>query len=241
MLGRGKLFLIPCPLGESASLDSLSPWIEKIITEQQHFIVENEKEARHFIKSICPAKKQSELRLYPLNKYTTALEYYSYLNPCEQGVSVGLISDAGCPGVADPGAVIVALAHEKNIEVIPLVGPSSIVLALMASGLNGQQFMFHGYLPINQKERSLAIKKLERNAYQFQQTQLFIETPYRNISLLKALIQHLQSCTLLCLACDLTLPTQWIRTLPASEWKKIKLDQFHKRPAVFLVNSMSMN
>ena len=241
MLGRGKLFLIPCPLGKGASLDSLSPWIEKIITEQQHFIVENEKEARHFIKSICPAKKQSELRLYPLNKYTTALEYRSYLNPCDQGVSIGLISDAGCPGVADPGAVIVALAHEKNIEVIPLVGPSSIVLALMASGLNGQQFMFHGYLPINQKERSLAIKKLERNAYQFQQTQLFIETPYRNISLLEALIQHLQSGTLLCLACDLTLPTQWIRTLPTSEWKKLKLDQFHKRPAVFLVYPMSTN
>ena len=181
------------------------------------------------------------MRLYPLNKYTTALEYHSYLNPCEQGFSIGLISDAGCPGVADPGAVIVALAHEKNIEVIPLVGPSSIVLALMASGLNGQQFTFHGYLPINQKERSLAIKKLERNAYQFQQTQLFIETPYRNISLLEALIQHLQSGTLLCLACDLTLPTQWIKTLPISQWKKIKLDQFHKRPAVFLVYSMSTN
>ena len=151
------------------------------------------------------AKKQIELVLDPLNKCTTELEYYRYLDVCESGISIGLISDAGCPGIADPGAVVVALAHQKNIQVVPLVGPSSLLMALMASGLNGQQFTFHGYLPIAAKERNQAIKKLERSALQHQQTQLFIETPYRNISLLEALIQQMQPSTLLTLACDLSL------------------------------------
>lgn len=232
---KGDLVLIPCPLGENAPLDSLSERIGEVIQKHQHFIVENEKEARRFIKKICPDKKQDELHFYPLNKYTTELEYRNYLNICEKGVSIGLLSDAGCPGIADPGAVIVNLAHRKDIKVIPLVGPSSPVLALMASGFNGQQFTFHGYLPINNKERSQAIKKLERNAQQYNQTQIFIETPYRNIPLLEALIKNLQGTTLLCMACDLNLPTEWIKTLPVSLWSKRKLESFHKRPAVFIV------
>ena len=233
---NGKLFLIPCPLGDQAPLESLSPQIKTAIEQQQHFIVENEKEARRFIKRICPKKKQNELVLYPLNKYTTELEYRRYLDVCESGISIGLISDAGCPGIADPGAVVVALAHQKNIQVVPLVGPSSLLMALMASGLNGQQFTFHGYLPIAAKERNQAIKKLERSALQHQQTQLFIETPYRNISLLEALIQQMQPSTLLTVACDLSLSSEWIKTYPVQHWKKLKLDSFHKRPSVFLVH-----
>jgi 16S rRNA (cytidine1402-2'-O)-methyltransferase len=214
MTTKGKLFLIPCPLGDLAPLDSLSPQIKTAIEQQQHFIVENEKEARRFIKRISPEKKQNELQLYPLNKYTTELEYRRYLDVCESGTSIGLISDAGCPGIADPGGVIVALAHQKNIQVVPLVG----------------------HLPIAAKERTQAIKKLERAALQNQQTQLFIETPYRNISLLESLIQQLQPSTLLTLACDLSLPTEWIKTYSIQHWKKLKLDSYHKRPAVFLVH-----
>lgn len=233
---KGKLYLIPCPLGPEAPLDSLSPEIADTVSKLQHFIVENEKVARRFIKRICPDKKQNELHLYPLNKFTAPQEYALYLEECEAGMPIGLISDAGCPGIADPGANIVAMAHRKNIAVLPLVGPSSLLLALMASGLNGQQFTFHGYLPINTKERNTAIKKLERNAQKDHQTQLFIETPYRNIPLLEALIHQLQPDTLLTFACDLSLPTQWVKTFPVAEWKKVNLEHFHKRPAVFLIH-----
>ena len=228
--------MIPCPLGVEAPLTSLTPDIATIISKLQTFIVENEKVARQFIKRVCPDKKQNDLRLLPLNKFTTPIEYSRYLDSCEIGESVGLISDAGCPGVADPGANIVALAHQKNINVNPLVGPSSLLLALMGSGLNGQQFTFHGYLPIKAKERMTIIKRLERNAQKNNQTQLFIETPYRNIPLLEALIQHLQPDTLLTFACDLSLATQWIKTYSIGQWKNIKLEDFHKRPAVFLLH-----
>ena len=237
MTVKGSLFLLPCPLGNNAPLESLSPDVSKIIAQNNHFIVENEKIARRFIKRICPDKIQSELELFPLNKFTSPIEYSRYLDPCEQGVSMGLLSDAGCPGVADPGAVIVALAHRKNIEVVPLVGPSSLLLALMASGMNGQQFAFHGYLPIANRERKQTIKKLERNAIKEGQTQLFIETPYRNIPLLEALIQELQNNTFLTVACDLTLPTQWVKTQTIAQWKRQNLEDFHKRPAVFLVHA----
>lgn len=236
MASKGCLYMIPCPLGSEASLDSMTPEIMATINKLQYFIVENEKAARRFIKHICPEKNQIELKLYPLNKFTAPIAYTRYLDSCEVGVSVGLISDAGCPGVADPGANIVALAHQKNIEIKPLVGPSSLLLALMASGLNGQQFAFHGYLPIKAKDRTAAIKKLERIAQKEDQTQLFIETPYRNIPLLEALIQNLKPDTLLTFACDLTLPTQWVKTYPVSKWKKITLENFHKRPAVFLIH-----
>lgn len=236
MSSKGCLYIIPSLLGDEASLDCMTPEILATINNLQHFIVENEKVARRFIKRISPEKKLSELQLYPLNKYTAPIAYTRYLDNCEIGISVGLISDAGCPGIADPGANIVALAHHKNIEIKPLVGPSSLLLALMAAGLNGQQFAFQGYLPIKSKDRTAAIKKLERIAQKENQTQLFIETPYRNIPLLEALIQHLQPDTLLTFACDLTLPTQWVKTYPVSKWKKIKLENFHKRPAVFLLH-----
>lgn len=152
-----------------------------------------------------------------------------------EGVSVGVISEAGCPGIADPGAEVVKTAHDKNLEVVPLVGPSSILLALMASGMNGQSFAFNGYLPIDKNDRKQALKFFEKRAKEEKQSQLFIETPYRNDKLVEEVLQVLQSDTLLCIACDLTLPTQYIKTMSVAAWKKHKVS-LHKRPAIFIIH-----
>lgn len=157
------------------------------------------------------------------------------IKPCLQGINVGLMSEAGCPGVADPGAVIVKIAHERGIQVVPLVGPSSILLALMASGMNGQSFAFNGYLPIDKSEKKSALKNLEKLSHDKNQSQLFIETPYRNNKLLEDLLQTLQNNTLLCIACDITLPTEYIKTLRVADWKKTKID-LHNRPCIFIIH-----
>ena len=183
---KGKLYMIPQTLGDTSSLDHLSPMVKQTISKLEYFIIENEKAGRRFIKRICPDKKQSELKLRSLNKFTEDYEIPEMLQPCLEGFSVGMISDAGCPGVADPGAVLVSKAHENGIKVVPLVGPSSILLALMGSGMNGQSFAFHGYLPIDKNQRKHIIKSLERESQEKQQTQLFIETPYRNNDMLDA-------------------------------------------------------
>ncbi|MGB1445499.1 MAG: SAM-dependent methyltransferase [Flavobacteriaceae bacterium] len=207
--------------------------IRKTIEPLTHFIVENEKEARRFIKRLIPQKRQEELVLYPLNKFTDPMELQSYLAPLEAGESMGLLSDAGCPGVADPGAVMVKRAHQKGFNVKPLVGPSSLLLALMASGMNGQSFAFNGYLPIDKKDRLRTIKQLEKRSGDFDQTQLFIETPYRNEQFLTDLLRTLSPSTLLCVACDLTLPTEWVYTAPVKAWKNVEI-KLQKRPAIFL-------
>jgi 16S rRNA (cytidine1402-2'-O)-methyltransferase len=204
------------------------------VEEIDHYIVENEKSARRFIKKITPRKSQGQLQIYLLNKYTEPEILPQYLQPCLQGQSVGILSEAGCPGVADPGAVIVRLAHQKGIQVVPLVGPSSIILALMASGLNGQNFAFNGYLPIEPQERKRMIKDLEKRSRELGQTQLFMETPYRNDKLYAELIRTLRPDTLLCIAADLTLRTQWIRTKTISQWKGMA-PGLHKRPAIFAI------
>lgn len=227
------LYLIPCPLGDNAPLEVLPLTARRTIESLNHFVVENEKEARRYIKRISPQKKQDELVLYPLNKFTDPMELQHYLNPMEAGHSMGLLSDAGCPAVADPGAVIVQRAHQKNYRVHPLVGPSSILLALMAAGMNGQSFAFHGYLPIDRKERIRTIKRLEKLSGEMNQTQLFIETPYRNDKLRQDFIKSLSPKTQFCIACDLTLSTEWIKTAPVHQWKNIK-QELHKRPAIFL-------
>ena len=227
------LYLIPCTLGDNAPMEVLPLTVRKIIEPLTHFIVENEKEARHFIKRIAPQKKQDQLVLYPLNKFTDPMELQNYLDPLSAGKSMGLLSDAGCPGVADPGAVMVKRAHRKGFQVRPLVGPSSLLLALMASGMNGQSFAFNGYLPIDKQERLRTIKALEKRSGEYDQTQLFIETPYRNEQFLADLIKALSPHTLLSVACDLTLSTEWIKTAPAKEWKKIEVS-LQKRPAIFL-------
>ena len=232
---KGILYLIPSPLGENAPMEVLPLTVRKVIEEVTHFIVENEKDARRFIKRISPKKDQSLLQLYPLNKFTSPEEILTYLDPILEGITMGVISDAGCPGVADPGAEIVKMAHRKNIVVRPLVGPSSILLALMSSGLNGQNFAFNGYLPIDKSKRQKEIKKLEKKSYDYNQSQLFIETPYRNEQLLQDLLKILDRNTEVCVACDISLPTEYIKTFTVQQWKKIKLD-LHKRPVIFIIH-----
>ena len=178
------LYLIPSPLGEEFQPDIIPPQIKKIIEKINYFIVENEKEARRFIKKISIKKEQSLLKLYPLNKHTSAGAMADYLNPCLAGNDMGLISDAGCPGIADPGAAIVEKAYRLDIKVKPLIGPSSILLAMMSSGLNGQNFAFNGYLPIDKTDRKKAIKALESKSQKINQSQIFMETTYRNEKLL---------------------------------------------------------
>jgi len=230
---KGRLFLIPNRLGEQPPLEVLPLSIRKKITDISHYIVENEKAARAFIKKIVPSKNQSKLNIMLLNKFTQDIEIPEFLTPCHEGIDVGIITDAGCPGIADPGAKVVALAHKQNIKVVPLVGPSSILLALMASGLNGQSFAFHGYLPIDKTECKKVIKTLEKQSAQHNQSQICIETPYRNEQLFNTLIRTLRPSTQLCIGVDLTLTTEYISTKSIEEWKKQTPD-LHKRPAIFI-------
>ncbi|HMK07337.1 MAG TPA: SAM-dependent methyltransferase [Flavobacterium sp.] len=233
----GKLYLIPTTLGESDPIDVLPQTVKRTIDFIDDYIVENEKTARKFIKSIHPEKVQATLRLSTLNKHTEVSEHNKMIQPCLEGKNLGLMSEAGCPGVADPGAVIVKLAHEKGIQVIPLVGPSSILLAMMASGMNGQSFTFNGYLPIDKGEKKSALKNLEKISQDKNQSQLFIETPYRNNKLLEDILQTLQPSTHLCIAADITLPTEYIKTLRIQDWKKVKTD-LHNRPTIFIIHKM---
>lgn len=232
---KGSLYLIPTTLGDNEPLEVLPISIKKTIEQINTYIVENEKTARRFIKKITPKKAQSSLKLFSLNKFTDSIELPRFLEPCNNGIDVGLMSEAGCPGVADPGADIVKLAHLNDIKVIPLVGPSSILMALMSSGMNGQSFAFNGYLPIDKNERKKELKRLERLSFEHKQSQIFIETPYRNNKILEDLCSILEKNTNICVACDITLPTEYIKTLPASEWAKKKVD-LHKRPTIFIIH-----
>lgn len=232
---RGKLYLLPTTLGDNEPLEVLPYSVKKIIEELDHFIVENEKTARRFIKKITPTKSQPSLILYKLDKYAQEIEIQRYLDVCEQGISVGLLSEAGVPAIADPGAEVVKLAHEKGIRVIPMVGPSSIVLAMMASGFNGQNFAFNGYLPIDTTERKKAIKDLERLSKEKKQSQIFIETPYRNEKMFADLKSILTPSAKLCIACDITLQNEYIKTLEIKDWKNEHPD-LHKRPTIFVIH-----
>lgn len=214
-------------------LEVLPISVKKVVEELDFFIVENEKSARRFIKKIAPRKSQPSLRIFVLDKFTTEFESKSFLDPCFKGINVGLLSEAGVPAIADPGAHLVMLAHVKKIPVVPLVGPSSIILAMMASGLNGQSFAFNGYLPIESGERKKKIKEYEKRSREFDQSQIFIETPYRNNKLLSELKSVLATSTQLCVAADLTLPTEYIRTMAVSDWKNESPD-LHKRPCIFI-------
>lgn len=233
----GKLYLIPTTMGDCDPMDVLPQTVKRTIDFIDHYIVENDKTARKSIKEVSPEKKQSELVLFTLNKRTEVKEHLDFIKPLLEGKNMGLMSEAGCPGVADPGAVIVKLAHEKGIQVIPLVGPSSILLAMMASGMNGQSFTFHGYLPIEKDEKKASFKNLEKISYEQNQSQIFIETPYRNNKLLEDLLQTLHPETHLCIATDITLPTEYIKTKKISAWKKENVD-LHKRPTIFIIHKM---
>lgn len=235
---KGKLYLIPIPLGDNEPLEVLPATVQHTITQLNTYIVENEKTARRFIKKIAPEIPQPSLQFSLLNKHTDAKEHSVMLQPCMEGKNVGLMSEAGCPGIADPGAVIVKLAHEKGIQVVPLVGPSSLLLAMMASGMNGQSFAFNGYLPIDKGERKAALKNWERISFERNQSQLFIETPYRNMKLVEDILQTAHPNTLLCIAADITLPTEYIKTYRVADWKKQKLN-LDKRPTLFILHKTS--
>lgn len=232
---KGILYLIPTTLGDINPLEVLPITVKQIIDTTNTFIVENDKTARHFIKRISPEKSQPSLKMFHLNKFTEQSDIPSFLDPCLKGVNVGLLSEAGCPGVADPGADVVKIAHQKNIKVVPLVGPSSILMALMGSGMNGQSFAFNGYLPIDKGERKSELKRLERLSFEHNQSQIFIETPYRNNKMLEDLINALDQNTQVCVACDITLPTEFIKTQSATSWKKNIVD-LHKRPTIFIIH-----
>ena len=231
---KGKLYLIPTTLGENEPLEVIPYSVKTIVELLDHYIVENEKSARRFIKKITPKKTQSSLIMMKLDKYAKEIETRTYLDLCEQGVSIGLLSEAGVPAVADPGASMVKLAHEKGIQVVPLVGPSSILMALMASGLNGQNFAFNGYLPIDNSERKKEIKALEKLSKEKNQSQIFIETPYRNEKMFTDLKSVLSPGTLLCIAIDISLPKEFIKTYTIAHWKRQSTD-LHKRPAIFII------
>lgn len=237
MSQKGKLYLIPITLGESVPEDVLPQTVKRAIESIDCYIVENEKTARKFIKSIYPEKVQSSLILSTLNKHTEITDHDEMIKPCLQGINIGLMSEAGCPGVADPGAAIVKIAHEKGIQVVPLVGPSSILLAMMGSGMNGQSFAFNGYLPIDKSDKKSSLKSYENLSHNKNQSQIFIETPYRNNKLLEDFLQILQPNTYLCVAADITLPTEYIKTMKVSEWKKTKID-LHNRPTIFIIHKM---
>lgn len=232
---KGKLYLIPTTLGENEPLEVLPVTVKETIDNLTFFIVENGKTARKFIKKIAPSKSQPSLKLFTLNKHTSQEELPEFLIPCLNGDDVGLLSEAGCPGVADPGADVVKIAHEKNIKVVPLVGPSSILLALMSSGMNGQSFAFNGYLPIDKNDRKQELKRLERLSFEHNQSQIFIETPYRNNKMLEDITMVLGGNTNVCVACDITLETEFIKTKTANNWKKNMVD-LHKRPTIFIIH-----
>jgi len=231
----GKLYLIPTTLGEVDPMDVLPQTVKRAVHFINDYIVENEKTARKFIKGINPEKVQSQLQISTLNKHTEISEHNKMIQPCLEGRNVGLMSEAGCPGIADPGAAIVKIAHEKGIQIVPLVGPSSILLALMGSGMNGQSFAFNGYLPIDKSEKKTSLKNLEKLSHEKNQSQIFIETPYRNNKMLEDLLQALQPSTHLCVAADITLPTEFIKTMRVSDWKKANVD-LHNRPAIFIIH-----
>lgn len=230
-----KVYLIPTTLGDSPVENVLPQYVIDVINSTNHYIVENIKTARRFLIQAGIKTKIDDLTFYELNKHSQPDEYESYLNPIANSENVGIISEAGTPGVADPGADIVEIAHRKNIPVVPLVGPSSILLSVMASGLNGQSFAFVGYLPIKKNERVKRIKELEWKSQTENQTQVFIETPYRNNNLLDDIITNCSANTKLCIACDITLETEFIKTDTIKNWRK-GVPNLHKRPTIFLIH-----
>jgi 16S rRNA (cytidine1402-2'-O)-methyltransferase len=233
---EGILYLIPCTLGDYPPVHVLPTPVLELIRTLDTFIVENSKSARAFLKACEIPTPQNQLQIFEIDKHDDSQDVSDFISLLLQGKSAGLISEAGVPAVADPGAKIVKLAHQKQLKVVPLTGPSSLLLALMASGMDGQRFSFHGYLPIDRSERIKMLQRLEKDALQYSQTQLFIETPYRNNNLLKDICDTLQPHTRLCVAVNLTLPDEKVITLSIRDWKKQSVD-LHKKPTVFLIGA----
>lgn len=230
----GKLYLIPMTLGDSP-LNSVIPTnVQDLCKNIKVFIVENIRTTRRYLKQIDKSIDIDSLCFLELNKHTKKEEISKYLDKIKNE-DIGIISEAGCPGIADPGADIVEIAHRKNIKVVPLVGPSSILMVVMASGFNGQSFAFNGYIPIKTGERAGKLRELENLSKQKNQTQVFIEAPYRNIGMLEDIIKTCNKNTMLCVACDISTENEYIKSMTVGEWKKIKPEVFHKRPAIFAI------
>jgi len=231
---EATVYLIPVTLGDTDHSRTLPAYNREVILSLKHFIVENVRTARRFLKKTAPSVVIDALHFSLLNEHTSPEEMAGMLAPLSEGMSVGLMSEAGCPAVADPGAAIVAIAQRKGYRVVPLTGPSSILLALMASGFNGQRFAFYGYLPVDASKRAACIKALEARMHAEGETQIFIETPYRNNKLLEDLIRACRPSTRLCVAANLTCDDESIRTRSVAEWAKKKPD-LNKKPAIFLI------
>ena len=231
-MNKGQLYLIPVPIADGA-VQTLSPAIGNTTATLKHFFVENVRTARRFLRLLHATLVIDELSFYEIDKHTGP-DINMLKKLLKDGKDVGVMSEAGCPGIADPGSVLVKAAHDVDSKVIPLTGPNSIVLALMASGMNGQSFCFNGYLPVKEPARSQKIKQLEHISAKESQTQIFIETPFRNNAMVEELLKHCRQNTLLCIAQNLTAENEFIKTLPLSEWKKNKPDM-PKEPAVFLI------
>lgn len=233
-MNNPALYLIPALLGDTPVEQVIPPYNINVASRLKYFIVENVRSARRFLKKCNPDIDIDTLTFYELNKHTDPNRIASYLLPMKSGESIGVISEAGCPAVADPGAEVVAIARDEGYRVVPLTGPSSILMALMASGFNGQSFAFHGYLPIDAGERAKKLKQLEARAYNEDQTQLFIETPYRNLKLAEDILLHCKPQTQLCIAINISCEDESIVTRSVKSWKG-KLPDMHKKPTVFLI------
>ncbi len=228
------LYLLPVTLGDTPLDKVLPSYNLEVIAHIRHFIVEDVRSARRFLKKVNKEFDIDSMTFYPLNKHTSPADISGYLKPLQEGKPMGVISEAGCPAVADPGADVVAIAQQKNLKVVPLVGPSSIILSVMASGFNGQSFSFNGYLPIEAGERAKKLKQLEQRVYTEQQTQLFIETPYRNNRLMEDILHHCRPQTKLCIAANITCEDQYIKTQSVKNWQG-HLPDLSKTPCIFLL------
>lgn len=229
-----KIYLVPNVLSEGDWQNVMPVQVFQILSNTRHFIVEDVRTARRFLKQVNKEINIDDCTFYQLNKRTRLHEIPSFLKPLDQGFDMAVISEAGCPGVADPGADVVKIAHQKKYTVVPIVGPSSILLALMASGLNGQNFAFKGYLPVKTNERVKEIQVLEKRVISQKQTQIFIETPYRNNQLIADILKTCSPSTLFCIAANITGPNEFIVTKNIQQWKE-KTHDFHKQPAIFLL------
>lgn len=237
MAEKGVLYMIPCPISDSTGVYDVVPEANRRIMDAlDYFIVENVRSARRFLSKARVSRRIEELEFVELNEHTIAgAAIQAMIKPIEEGRSAGVISEAGVPGVADPGALVVEACHRRGIRVVPLVGPSSILLAMMASGLNGQSFAFVGYLPVKPPERAKAIRSLERRAHSEQQSQIFIEAPYRNVKLAEQILEVCAAESRLTIACDITSPDEIILTKTIAEWRKRGLPDIAKRPTIFII------
>lgn len=236
-MSRGRLYLVPSLLGATAPADVLPQRTIDIARELAHYVVENAKPARQFLKALGTTRPLQAIHMVEIGPSPSRQRCARLLAPARAGLPLGLLSDAGCPGIADPGAALVAAAHDAGIVVVPLVGPSSLLLALMGSGMNGQGFVFHGYLPVSPQERGAALRRLEAASARDGQAQLFIETPYRNEAMLRAIVAHCRPATRLCVAAELTTTTESIASRAVRDWQDRDAARYAKRPAIFILQA----